>query len=318
MFGVSSSWRNPTVTLLQQIQNLELKTGKEGSDEGYRYVKTYTVDVKEGNPLAIVPSTEEPVQRETTVRLLEGEEVQVYWEGTEETNESFFKLNKELSTFVDCADGGLQLNCLASSGDAKIAVILRQKTIIITDATKRQEMNTVHTLLFIHTEKDDYSQFIDDYEKEERLYYALSSDDGIVGHKLFLHAGAPVAEALSFTIDATGLQTSGNKIVLQTVKVTRMVGLLFLAAFPSDSLYNDFTEIWNNLEYGLGSIFKYRAETSTAAGGEINFRPDFPLFLARFVALNTASNIYDTCIVTGYKPNTENPAQGGTFTLGGF
>ena len=69
---------------------------------------------------------------------------------------------------------------------------------------------------------------------------------------------------------------------------------------------------------GFGKIFRYGAKTATSTGGELIIKPKFDMFAGRFVAVNSFSGMRDTCIITDYVPNTGDPKQGGTFTLGGF
>ena len=68
----------------------------------------------------------------------------------------------------------------------------------------------------------------------------------------------------------------------------------------------------------LGKLFTYGGKTNSALGGELVVIPTFELLVGRFVARNNFSNVGDTCIITDYSPNLENPGKGGTFKLRGF
>ncbi|NEN90810.1 MAG: hypothetical protein F6K48_18585 [Okeania sp. SIO3H1] len=68
----------------------------------------------------------------------------------------------------------------------------------------------------------------------------------------------------------------------------------------------------------LGNCFTYAGKTDSASGGSLEVIPYFNLLIGRFVATNIFSATGDTCVITDYQPNIENPEQGGTFTLGGF
>jgi hypothetical protein len=68
----------------------------------------------------------------------------------------------------------------------------------------------------------------------------------------------------------------------------------------------------------LGACFVHAASISSITGGQLKIKPDIGFNICRFVATNPFSEKGDTCVITGYTPNAENPQQGGTFTLGGF
>ncbi len=58
---------------------------------------------------------------------------------------------------------------------------------------------------------------------------------------------------------------------------------------------------------GISKIFGYGGTTDAATGGELIVKPKFDLFAGRFIARNDFSGYSDTCLITNYQPNINEP-----------
>ena len=315
---ISSSWLSTENLLLSGIEQLDLRIGAGGT-RGYRFSKSYRVNLTVGEKISVVFGTEKAVQRETMVKLLSGSVVKLSWSGMEAEDEIAYGLSEDNPIYRDSADGGLQLSALAIAEDAVVSVVLRQEQPFEKPTNEEREeiMSRLYNMLLVDTEIP-YGDALDDQERADQVYSATGSDDGTPGYKAFAAFQVSNQEPISYNIDASQVDNAGSNIVLQKIRLFHTAVCGFLLSHTEDDLYDTFIETWTNEIYGMGTIFKFVAKSANPEGGVITFKPDFPLIIGRFIAKNPETGSSDTCIITKYKPNIDNPEQGGTFTLKGY
>lgn len=312
---ISNSWLNSGVSaILAGIQELELNASDGGSNARYRYVTSGKKSLKAGEAEVIVPGTTTPVNREVTIRLISGSRAFLAWDGVRDEELDFLELTPKLPDYKDTVDGGIRLDVVAVDSDVELTIIIRQQE-PITYKLGGDDVTNVSVSLWVDTNVN-YSHNISDYDVETVINNFTQSDDYISGHKAFIINGFTPGEEITFNIDAASAGYGGSKIEMQLIKPFDLMFFLFQTGI-NNYLWEALPDFINSGE-GMGKIFKYGGKTSAATGGELIVKPKFDMFAGRFVAVNSFSNTSDTCIITDYQPNTNDPKQGGTFTLGGF
>ncbi|NES64183.1 MAG: hypothetical protein F6K24_02405 [Okeania sp. SIO2D1] len=312
---ISNSWLNQGVNaILSGIQELELNASGGGGSRRYRYVVSARIKIPAKTWVTIIPGTAEPVSREISVYLIYGAAVSLKWQGMTQDDYSLLQLNSKSPEYRDNADGGIRLKGFSDIGDCEVAVIIRQEE-PITYKLGGNKVTNVSVSLWVQSDKS-YSQEISDYDIAQMVDNFTYSDDGVFGYKVFFINSFTPGEAITFNIDASSAGYGGSKVEMQLIKPLEMLSLLFHIGI-SNSLWYDLPDFVRGYS-GLSTVFTYGGKTESASGGELKVKPRFDLLAGRFVARNSFSESSDTCIITDYQPNVDNPEQGGTFTLGGF
>ena len=161
-----------------------------------------------------------------------------------------------------------------------------------------------------------YSDEIDDYELASIIDNYSSSDYDIVGYKTFFINGITPGKPITFNIDAAGAGYRSGSLDMQSIKPVE--ALMFLFKIGINRLLKDDLSDFIRSPNGFGGIFDHVKKLDDSSGGEIIIKPKFNFLAGRFVAKQRFWGMKDTCIITDYQPNIDNPEQGGTFTLGGL
>lgn len=311
---ISSSWLNSGVSaILAGIQDLELNASEGGGRARYRYVTSGKVSLKAGEAEIIVPGTPESVNREITISLITGNKAFLFWDGIGESEQNFLELTSNNPLYKDTSDGGIRLDALAVDGDVELAIIARQQE-PITYKLGGGDVANVSVSLWVDTSLD-YSSNIIDYDVVEKIDNFTRSDSNLSGYKIFVITGVTPGENITFNIDATNAGYGGSKVEMQLIKPLDLMLFLFQTGV-SEILASELSLFIESPD-GFSRIFKYGGKTSASTGGELKIKPQLDMVAGRFVAHNNFSGGSDTCVITSYQPNINNPKQGGTFTLGG-
>ncbi|MEM8568921.1 MAG: hypothetical protein AAGF85_20855 [Bacteroidota bacterium] len=312
---ISNSWLNQGVTaILSGIQELELNaTGGSGS-ASYRNVVSAKIKLPSQKMTTIVPGTPNLVHREVSVLLLSGSSLSLKWLGMADDDVKFPLLSPNEPLYKDTADGGIELMGYSDIGDCEVFVIVRQQE-PITYRLGGIDVANIGVSLWVNT-FGLYVQDIEDSSIRIKLRDFIESDNSILGHKLFVINSFTPGKSIKFNIDATDGGYGGEKIEIQLIKPFEVLSLLLKTGL-NNFLYLDYATFLEESKF-LPKSFTYGGKTDSALGGEIIVKPTLELFVGRFVAKNNFSGVGDTCVITDYQPNIDNPEQGGTFTLKGF
>ena len=312
---ISSSWLNQGVAaILSGIQELELNASGGGGSAAYRYVVSARIKLPLQKMVTIIPGTPDLVHREITIRLISGSAVNLEWLGIADNDYTFLQLNSNYPEYRDTADGGIALKGYSNIDDCEIFIAIRQQE-PITYKLGGDDVANVSVSLWVQTNVI-YSDNISDYDVVDQVDNFTGSDDNITGHKIFFINGFTPGENITFNIDAASAGYGGSKIEMQLIKPFELLFFLFQTGI--NNMLWDTLPVFLSGPEGFSKIFTYGGKTATASGGDLIVKPKFDLFAGRFVATNSFSGISDTCIITDYQPNTQDPKQGGNFTLGGF
>ncbi|MGB3511501.1 MAG: hypothetical protein WBA93_20140 [Microcoleaceae cyanobacterium] len=314
MSPISNSWLNQGVAaILSGIQELELNASGGGS-ASYRYAKSARVLLRGGEAAQVLPGTSEPVDREVSIRLVNGTSVNLWWEGVGEAEQSFLELTPQFPEFRDVSDGGLRINAFSPTVGTELVILIRQN-VPINYNLGGDEVANVNVSLWVSTTAI-YSNDISNFSIVNQVDNITGSDDSIAGHKLFWINGFTPGEKVKFNIDAASNIYGGNKIEMQFIKPLDLMMLLFKSGI-NNFLNIDIPTLLSG-QGDLGKLFNYMGKTDSSTGGELVVKPYYDSMVGRFTATNSFSGKGDTCIITDYQPNLQFLKEGGTFTLRGF
>ncbi|GEM_PF-3225143 len=299
-------------SIMEALSGIEL-SGTGGN--AYRYAAAAKVSISAGGHQVIVPAVSEKVHREVSVKLVSGEFVNLGWGKLWVDSYRLLRLDPLNSIFKDVSDGGLELTCWSESA-VELEVIVRSDKPIDYQLGGVEPMAIVGIRLLVDTQVN-YAENISDWDIYDKVNELTGSDEGNVGFKLFQITGFNPHENLTFNVDAaTATTLSGTKIDVQWLSNVELIKTLFKVGI------NSFLDITVpqliGSETGLGECFLHAASIPSLTGGEVILKPDYGVNICRFVATNPYSDYGDTVVIANYIPNTENPQQGGTFTLAGF
>lgn len=177
----------------------------------------------------------------------------------------------------------------------------------------------VKVKLLVGTGANFDNPFADFYDSEansfeQNLNKFLNSDEGLSGWKLVAIDQFQPGLELSFDVVVAG---SNNydltaPISFQWISVPKIIQLL--ATVASDVINPEIEEVSPNIS-GLLTKGGWAGNVET---NKIKLQPTMTSYIGRFAAKSLTTGAYDTCIISGYAKNQNNPYQGGTFTLQGF
>ena len=310
---ISHSWLDNQVSAI-----LEALAGAELSGAGgaaYRYAASAKVSLQPDEPVMLIPPAAEKVRREVTVKLLSEHPAYLSWGAFGEHRYRLLTLEAEDDTFKDWADGGLSLWAV-SSFPSELEVIVRSDKIIDFKIGGVEAVAIVGVRLLVDTTKD-YAANISDGDIYSQVMNLTGSDDALAGHKLFQITGFNPHEELTFNVEVSPFAgLSGTKIDVQWLSNFELIKVLFQVGINA-FIFPPLADLISG-QGELGKAFKHAALVPGIAGGELKLKPDFGFNIGRFVGVSSFAEAGDTLVVTGYTPNSQNPEQGGTFTLGGF
>ncbi len=311
---ISNSWLNSDLTaILEALSGLEL-TGT-GGNAAYRFAASSKIVIPAGEEIVLVPATSEKVQREISLKMLTGGDLQLSWETPPNWQLEQLRLTSKNNIFKDSGDGGLQLSAKATV-ETELEIIVRSDSQIDYKLGGVKAVAIVGVRLLIDTTKD-YTADIGDWSIVDKVQQMTQSDDGLTGYKLFQITGFNPHEELTFNVDASSASNYiGNKIDVQWLSFTDAMKVMFkigINRFMDIDVY----DILRGYE-GLGGVWSHAGSVVDVTGGELKLKPDFGVNIGRFVTNYRIGATMDTCVITGYTPNPNDTEQGGTFTLGGF
>ncbi|MFM6212371.1 hypothetical protein [Planktothrix sp.] len=270
----------------------------------------------------IIGECTESIKRQLSLTVVSGSCL-VYWMKNE--TELFLINQKKLDKGYELKDNDLDklgITIKAVNTPCEIFIVLRWNNDLDFYLFNGDELMIKPQVRLLLGTGDNYvNRNVNDFDSGSYQYLInlnklKNSDENRTGYKLFDIFSFYPGKNITFnvTIDSTAINNyQANSIAVQLFDPIDIGEALF-------DIANDVINLeLNNISNGFVGQLTRNALYKVVTNNSVIISPDFSRHTGRFVAINTNTGMYDTCIIKSYEPNTIDTFNGGTFTLtGGF